>query len=160
MTASRAVCARHEAAHAVVAHVLGHTVDSVQVYSRPKAKRGGEELAATWHSTPRGVPYDPLRSAIISAAGYQAEGNGPPRKVRQVVGFDLMDIEKNPCLRYIDSGLRGYTLRVAAREARKLVAEHWDAIERVASAVEIAPRGKLSARRFRQVVGIEKGCAG
>lgn len=129
--------ARHEAGHAVIAHVLGHEVRRIRVY-RSKGKWRGYVLDRA-----PGRRSDPLRVGIIYLAGWAAEREFNPRARRLPYEGegDVLMIKR--------MGFRGSSCATLACHARGMVREHREAIAALAAEVQ---RRDLMAHHVRDLL--------
>lgn len=143
----RRLVARHEVGHAVIAHVLGCPVQMVKI-----TRLGG--YAITSH-TPvrRGRQPDPLRRAIVNAAGAQAEFWRRSRVYKHAVRTASLDVRSTLRL-----GFRGASVSTIDAMAHHFVTKYIATIRRVAR--ELDKRGTMMADDFESVVGIPFGCEG
>lgn len=137
--------ARHKAAHAVAAHVLGATLHSVS--TRPIGSSGGRTV---WSAGEELSPTDRLVITVIGAVAdgaREAELTAVPADdftcaQRQVMAIAIRDGE--PVGHLLDDAVNG---------ASTLLASHSAAVERLASALATRPRTLTGAQAIAQIDG-------
>lgn len=131
----------HEAAHAVVAHYLGRTVEWITTDpgSNPHGHPGGTKFEPWPDGVDMRTRYE--RAIIISFAGGIAqtrEANDDQALVAHAERASQKDIEQAIALAKLswpDEDERRQQLLRLIEEAERLVYRHWDEIDRVADAL-------------------------
>jgi hypothetical protein len=137
--------ARHEAAHAVAAHILGATLHSVS--TRPMGPSGGR---TAWSA---GTELSPTDRLVITVAGAvadearEAEVTALPaddftRAQRQAIAIAIRDGQ--PISHLLDNAIAG---------ARTLLTTHSAAVDRLASALSARPRTLTGAQAITHIDG-------
>lgn len=111
---------RHEAAHAIVAEVLGYTVLKVVIRG---AQDGFNDIASRYKAV------DPLRMGTVYAAGLAAEMRWHRASPRRISASDGQEIHK--------LGFRGRSKATVLAIARGLVEEHHGAIDCLAHILKV-----------------------
>jgi hypothetical protein len=141
----RSIYARHEAAHAVVAHLLGCEVRAITVDPRQAAEWSNDPR--TWATSARVCPDppSPQREVQIAMAGCEYTSTGTTATAqwqREICADDMRWIE--------DQGLPTDEVLRLSGVTRVLVQEHRQVI--LAVARELEARRTLSGLAFRSIV--------
>jgi hypothetical protein len=146
--------ALHEAAHALVGHLLGWQVRWIRLYGDRESRRTGFD-GGTLMLPPRQAPL--VHRAAVRLAGEAVEALCTDRDAPQILsdGEDdrqqLLEVDLSRCHL---SGRRKNEVADLGRElSRKLIAWNWDKLLDLADAVQ---RGRVSAATAGRIIG--DGC--
>ncbi len=139
--------ALHEAAHAVIAHRLGHKVQRLWIESLPKrGLRNTRGYTETCYKTRNRRP-DAFAVVVVALAGHEAEHMVYGRPITALPMSDLRDI-------YRCGVATSQSLNLAGWISRKCVRRDMKAIRRVAVALRV--RGSLNRRQFLAVIRLPR----
>jgi len=147
--------ARHEAAHAVIAEVLGLSVVFVALSARPDAERTHPIVR---HLVPgRDDPRGQVRVAIVALAGSAADGRDW-RRVRDAEGCGDRASARKAAEAVTETRAEGEALlNHLWAVARRLTSRHRAAIDRLAAALLV--EDTIPGQRVRAIVADGPGAA-